>query len=213
MQFPNPWLSDILKPLSNAIFLSPNDKSVLLLTLLASSCICWSSWMIRSKEPRKEEVLINLTAWKKRNNSLLKKNNPQSGKRNFEVKRKRRAPNTRLPLFFSNMLALKWKLQLLFEGVKITTCLISEKHDQKYFSKFTRSIVGPKSKVKERKLLDILAICLYFFRDVNYRVSLIFYYSLEVSNKSTVSCSVDMSIASTCWVLELVHRLLEAKKI
>ena len=58
MQFPNPSLSDILKPLSDAIFLSARDRSILLLTLLASSCI----WMIRSREPRKDEVFINLTA-------------------------------------------------------------------------------------------------------------------------------------------------------
>ena len=90
MQFPNPWLSDILKPLSDAIFLSPNDRYVLLFALLASSCICWSSWKIRSREPRKDKVFINQTAWNKRNNRLLENNNPQSSNRNFERKWEKR---------------------------------------------------------------------------------------------------------------------------
>ena len=95
MQFPNPSLSDILKPLSDAIFLSARDRSILLLSLLASSCI----WMIRSREPRKDEVFINLTARKKRNNRLLEDKSLKPTKRNFEVNRKTRASNIRLPLF------------------------------------------------------------------------------------------------------------------
>ena len=99
MQFPNPSLSVILKPLSDAIFLCARDRSILLLTLLASGCICWSSWMTRSREPRRDKVFINLTAWKKRNNRLLEDKSPKPTKRNFEVKRKRRASTNRLPLF------------------------------------------------------------------------------------------------------------------
>ena len=35
-----------------------------------------------------------------------------------------------------------------------------------------RSTAGLKSKVKERKLLDLLITCLYFFGDINYHVLL-----------------------------------------
>ena len=98
MQFPNPSLSDILKPLSDAIFLSPNDRSILLLTLLASSCIWWSSWMIRSREPKKYKVFINVTAWKLTILNLASET--------FRVKRKRASA------VFSNNSALKRKLWL-----------------------------------------------------------------------------------------------------
>ena len=40
-----------------------------------------------------------------------------------------------------------------------------------------------------------------------------YFYSLGVSNDSTVRCLVDVSITSTCRALKLVSRLLEAKKI
>ena len=56
MQFPDSWLSEILKPLSDAIFVNSSVKLVLLLTLLARKCICWRSWMIRSNGPSREII-------------------------------------------------------------------------------------------------------------------------------------------------------------
>ena len=56
MQFPDPWLSEILKPLSDAIFVNSSVKLVLMLTLLARKCICWRSWMIRSNGPSREII-------------------------------------------------------------------------------------------------------------------------------------------------------------
>ena len=44
------------------------------------------------------------------------------------------------------------------------TCLRSKQHR----AKFLRSIAGLESKVRKRKLLDLLVTCLYFFGDVNY---------------------------------------------
>ena len=40
-----------------------------------------------------------------------------------------------------------------------------------------------------------------------------YFYSLGVSNDSTVRCLVDVSITSTCRALNFVSRLLEAKKM
>ena len=40
MQFPDPSLSEITKPLSDAILSNSADRLVLLLTLLTSHCIC-----------------------------------------------------------------------------------------------------------------------------------------------------------------------------
>ena len=45
--------------------------------------------------------------------------------------------------------------------------------------KFLQSIAGLKSKVKERKLMDLLVNCMYFFKDVNYHVLLNSFTHLE----------------------------------
>ena len=44
---------------------------------------------------------------------------------------------------------------------------------------FSRNIAGLKSKVKERKLLDLLVTSLYFFEDVSYHVLLNYFTHLE----------------------------------
>ena len=45
--------------------------------------------MIRSREPTKDKVFINLTECKKGNNRLLKINNFQSSRRNFKGKKEK----------------------------------------------------------------------------------------------------------------------------
>ena len=60
-------------------------------------------------------------------------------------------------------------------GGRSKTCLISKK----YLTTFSRNIAGLKSKVKERKLLDLLVTCLYFFEDVSYHMLLNYFTHLE----------------------------------
>ena len=57
MQFPDPWLSEILKPLSDAIVANFSDKVVLSLTVLAQSCIRWRFWRVRSSTPGSKIIL------------------------------------------------------------------------------------------------------------------------------------------------------------
>ena len=57
MQFPDPWLSEILKPLSDAIVANFSVKVVLLLTVLAQSCIRWRFWRVRSSSPGSKIIL------------------------------------------------------------------------------------------------------------------------------------------------------------
>lgn len=121
MQFPDPWLSDIVKPLFNAVVLSPNNKSVLLLTLLASSCICWSSRMIRSREPRRDkkffliwqhERSVTIVSWKI---TILKQVWVT-----WRVKRQRRPSTTKQPMFCSTTEHWRDKLQETFYVRTIT---------------------------------------------------------------------------------------------
>ena len=57
MQFPDPWLSEILKPLSDAIVANFSVKVVLSLTVLAQSCIRWRFWRVRSSTPGSKIIL------------------------------------------------------------------------------------------------------------------------------------------------------------
>ena len=57
MQFPNPWLSEILKPLSDAILVNSSDKVALLFTVLAQSCIRWRFRRVRSSSPGSKIIL------------------------------------------------------------------------------------------------------------------------------------------------------------
>ena len=57
MQFPDPWLSEILKPLSDTIVVNSFVKAVWLFTVLAQSCIRWRFWMVRSSNPRSKITL------------------------------------------------------------------------------------------------------------------------------------------------------------
>ena len=43
MQFPSPWLSDVVKPFSKAVLFNVCDSLVLLDSMRASSSICWSA--------------------------------------------------------------------------------------------------------------------------------------------------------------------------
>ena len=71
MQFPDPWLSEILKPLSDAIVANFSIKVVLLLTVLAQSCIRWRFWRVCSSTPGSKIILgvfprIRQCRWKRK---------------------------------------------------------------------------------------------------------------------------------------------------
>ena len=61
MQFPDPSLSETMKPLSEAIVSNSTDRLVLLVaTMPASCCICWSSRKTRSTETMKIQTVLVL---------------------------------------------------------------------------------------------------------------------------------------------------------
>ena len=62
MQFPDPWLSEILKPLSDTILDNSSVKEVLLLTVLAQSCICWRFWRVGSSSPW-SKIILGVFPW------------------------------------------------------------------------------------------------------------------------------------------------------
>ena len=79
MQFPDPWLSEILKPLSDAIVANFSDKVVLSLTVLAQSCIRWRFWRVRSSTPGSKIILgafprIIQCRWKRKSQLWQRKN-------------------------------------------------------------------------------------------------------------------------------------------
>ena len=70
-QFPDPWLSEILKPLSDTIVVNSSVKEALLLTVLAQSCIRWRFWIVRWSSPKTKIILgvflwITQCIWKRR---------------------------------------------------------------------------------------------------------------------------------------------------
>ena len=62
IQFPDPWLSEILRPLSDTIVVNSSVKVVLLLTVLAQSCIPWRFWIVRSSSPR-TKIIFSEFPW------------------------------------------------------------------------------------------------------------------------------------------------------
>ena len=62
MQFPDPWLSEILNPFSDTIVVNSSVKVMLLLTVLAWSCIRWRFWRVRSSIPR-TKMISGLFLW------------------------------------------------------------------------------------------------------------------------------------------------------
>ena len=62
IQFPDPWLSEILRPLSDTIVVNSSVKVVLLLTVLAQSCIRWRFWIVRSSSPR-TKIIFSEFPW------------------------------------------------------------------------------------------------------------------------------------------------------
>ena len=71
IQFPDPWSSEILKPLSDTIVVNSSVKEVLLLTVLTQSCIRWRFWIVRWSSSRTKIILgvfpwITQCIWKRR---------------------------------------------------------------------------------------------------------------------------------------------------
>ena len=79
MQFPDPWLSEILKPLSDEIVANFSVKVVLSLTVLTQSCIRWRFWRVRSSTPGSKIILgafprIIQCRWKRKSQLWQRKN-------------------------------------------------------------------------------------------------------------------------------------------